>query len=338
MIWYAHGMRGARLVSLLLLLQARGRMTAAALADALEVSERTVYRDLAHLGGAGVPVVGERGEGGGYTLLDGYRTNLTGLTAAEAEALLLTGAAAPMADLGLGALLAATRLKLLAAVPPGMRPVATRAEERFHLDPGGWAHQAPLDRRHLRAVAGAVWRGRRLLLTYRRGDGRVVRRLLDPLGLVHKTGAWYLVAAHEGNVRVFRVDRIRAANERNEAARRPDGFDLAAFWVAWEADYAASLPTFEAQVRLGPIGRRYKGALGAVAPRAASEEEPEPDGEGWVRQTLTFDDRRSAVAALLALAPDVEVIEPVALREELAAAARRLVERNGTPPAPIGDG
>jgi predicted DNA-binding transcriptional regulator YafY len=320
-------MRGARLVSLLLLLQVRGRMTAAALARELGVSERTIYRDLAHLGGAGVPVFGERGEGGGYGLLDGYRTNLTGLTADEAEALLLTGAVGPMAELGLGALLAAARLKLLAAVPPGLRPAATRAEERFHLDPAGWAHQAPLDRRHLRAVAGALWRDHRLWLTYARGDGRVVRRLLDPLGLVHKTGAWYLVAAHEGAIRVYRVDRMRTAAEVDDAVRRPEAFDLGAFWEAWEAAYAASLPTFAARVRLGPIGRRYKDALGAIAPRAATEEEA--DGDGWVRQTLTFDDRRVAVAALLALAPDVEVIEPVDLREELAATARGLIERNG---------
>jgi len=319
-------MRSARLVSLLLLLQARGRLTAAELAAELEVSERTIYRDLAALGAAGVPVVGERGEGGGYRLLGGYRTNLTGLTADEAETLLLGGAAGPLAELGLGSLLAATRLKLLAAVPPALRPLAVRAEDRFHLDPGGWAHGAVRERPHLRTAADAVWRDRRLRVRYERGDGRRVRRLLDPLGLVHKTGTWYLVAAHQGEPRVYRVDRLRAAAIVDAAAERPPGFALADFWAAWEAAFAAELPTFVARVRLGPVGQRYRDSLGSVSPRAATEDGI--DADGWVRQTLVFDHRRVACAALLALAPDVEVLDPPALREELAALARQLAARN----------
>lgn len=322
-------MRSSRLVSLLLLLQARGRLTAAQLADALEVSERTIYRDLADLGAAGVPVVGERGEGGGYHLIEGYRTNLTGLTAEEAEALLLGGAAGPLADLGLGlgSMLAATRLKLLAAVPSGLRPLATRAEGRFHMDPAGWAHQAARDPTLLRIVAGAVWRDRRLRIAYARGDDTVVERRLDPLGLVHKTGRWYLVAAHAGAPRVYRVDRLRGAAALDAPTVRPDGFDLHGFWSAWEADYAAGLPTFAARVRLGPLARRYRDRLGAAAPRAATEEAV--DDDGWSRQTLVFDDRRVACAALLALAPEVEVLDPPELREDLVGLARRLIERNG---------
>ena len=204
-------MRASRLVSILLLLQARGRLTAAELAEELEVSERTMYRDLFELGAAGVPVYGERGKGGGYRLLDGYRTNLTGLTAEEAGALLMSGAPGPAAELGLGSLLAATRLKLLAAVPEALRETATRAEERFYLDPGGWAHDRARDDRHLRTVARAVWDDRRLEIGYRRPDGQAARRMLDPLGLVHKTGVWYLVAIHDRVTRVYRVDRILAA-------------------------------------------------------------------------------------------------------------------------------
>jgi predicted DNA-binding transcriptional regulator YafY len=181
--------RASRLVSLLLLLQARGRVTAAELAEAHEVSVRTVYRDMADLGAAGVPIYAERGMGGGFRLLDGYRTNLTGLTADEAGTLFLAGATGPAAELGLGALLATTRLKLLAAVPPRLRDVATRAEQRFHLDPGRWAHQFPADQAHLQTVARAAWEDRRLRVTYERGDGGVADREIDPLGLVHKTGA-----------------------------------------------------------------------------------------------------------------------------------------------------
>jgi predicted DNA-binding transcriptional regulator YafY len=135
--------RAARLVSILLHLQSHGRLTAAELAGELEVSERTIYRDLFELGAAGVPIYGERGKGGGYRLLDGYRTNLTGLTAEEAGALLISGAPGPAAELGLGSLLAATRLKLLAAVPPALRETATRAEGRFYLDPGAGSTIVP---------------------------------------------------------------------------------------------------------------------------------------------------------------------------------------------------
>ena len=210
--------RASRLVSILLHLQSRGRLTAAELAGELEVSERTIYRDLFELGAAGVPIYGERGKGGGYQLLDGFRTNLTGLTAEEAGALLIAGAPGPAAELGLGSLLAATRLKLLAAVPPALRETATRAEGRFYLDPGGWEHDRPRDDRHLKTVARAVWNDRRLEIGYRRPDGQVVRRTLDPLGLVHKTGVWYLVAIHDGDTRVFRVDRILADRETETAS------------------------------------------------------------------------------------------------------------------------
>jgi predicted DNA-binding transcriptional regulator YafY len=324
--------RAGRLVSILLLLQARGRMTAAALADELEVSVRTVYRDLVDLGAAGVPVYGERGDGGGYRLVDGYRTNLTGLTAEEAETLLLAGAAGPLAELGLGTLLATTRMKLLAAVPPALRPVATRAEQRFHLDPAGWAHAPANDPRHLRTVAGAVWRDHRLSLRYRRGDGRSVRRLVDPLGLVHKTGTWYLVAAAGNRPRVYRVDRVQGAGEVDEPVHRPDGFDLASFWQKWEEAYAAGLPTFTVRVRLGPVGQRHQGSMGPLSPRSATD--PVPDGHGWATQTLTFDDRRVALAALQALAPDVEVLDPLDLRGDLVANARALADRNPPPTRP----
>jgi predicted DNA-binding transcriptional regulator YafY len=318
-------MRASRLVSLLLLLQARGRLTACELAEALEVSERTIYRDLFELGAAGVPVYGERGKGGGYRLLDGYRTNLTGLTAEEAGALLMSGAPGPAAELGLGSLLAATRLKLLAAVPTALRETATRAEGRFYLDPGGWAHDRARDDRHLKTVARAVWNDGRLEIGYRRPDGQAARRTLDPLGLVHKTGVWYLVAIHDGATRVYRVDRILAAQETETASRRPEDFDLTTFWRNWEVEYAASLPVFSTRVRLGPLAQRHRDDLGALSPRAVAEDPP--DSRGWVEQTLHFDDRRVAVAALLALAPEVDVITPHDLRHDLVDVARQTIER-----------
>jgi predicted DNA-binding transcriptional regulator YafY len=317
--------RASRLVSILLHLQSRGRLTAAELAGELEVSERTIYRDLFELGAAGVPIYGERGKGGGYRLLDGYRTNLTGLTAEEAGALLIAGAPGPAAELGLGSLLAATRLKLLAAVPPALRETATRAEGRFYLDPGGWEHDRPRNDRHLQTVARAVWNDRRLEISYRRHDGKAARRMLDPLGLVHKTGVWYLVAIHDGGTRVYRVDRILAAQETEAASRRPDDFDLARFWESWEIDYAASLPVFSTRVRLGPLAQRHRDDLGGLSPRSVAEDPP--DNDGWVEQTLLFDDRRVAIAALLALAPEVEIIAPDDLRHDLVTIAQATIER-----------
>jgi predicted DNA-binding transcriptional regulator YafY len=318
-------MRASRLVSVLLLLQARGQMTAEALADELEVSPRTIYRDLDDLSAAGVPVYGERGKGGGYRLLDGYRTNLTGLTAEEAGALLLSGAPGPAAELGLGALLATTRLKLLAAVPPGLREAATRAEQRFHLDPRGWAHDRARDDRFLQPIARAVWNDRQLQISYRRPDSRVVRRLIDPVGLVHKTGIWYLVAWHDGSARVYRVDRVQSAQESGEPAQRPPDFDLVRFWERWEADYAATLPAFATRVRLGPLAQRHRDNLGPLSPRAITEHGIAADG--WMEQTLLFDTRRTAVSTLLALAPEVEIVEPAELRDDLVAIASEMIER-----------
>lgn len=317
----------------MLLLQTRGSATAEELAAELEVSVRTIYRDLTDLGAAGVPVYGERGQGGGYRLVGGYRTSLTGLTTDETSALLLSGAAAPVVgELGIGSLLAATRLKLLAAVPPGMRGVATRAEQRFHLDPAAWRHARTRATDHLQTVARAVWEDRVLRLRYRRGDGTIVRRTVHSLGLVHKTGTWYLIGAHRNAARVYRIDRIQQVSALNEAAHRPPDFDLAGFWSDWQQDYADTLPTFVAKVRLGPTAQRYRESLGALAPREVLDEITESDG--WTSQRLTFDTSEVARAALLALAPDIEVLAPATLREDVAGVARRVADRHEPAVAP----
>lgn len=313
-------------MSLLLLIQARGQMTARDLADELEVSLRTVYRDVLDLGAAGVPIYGEKGWGGGIRLLDGYRTNLTGLTEDEAGTLLLAGAPGAAAQLGLGSLLAATRLKLLAAVPSSLRVAAVRAEQRFHLDPTGWVHAAPRDDRHLQTIASAVWDDRQLRIGYGRSPARTVSRLVSPLGLVHKTGTWYLVAICDGQTRTYRVDRVRHTIPTDEPVERPSGFDLASAWAALEADYAASLPTFVAEVWMGPIADRYRDSLGGLSPRAVVE--LGRDSHDRLRARMTFDDRRVAVAALLALSPDVEVVGPAELRAELRDVAERAIQRN----------
>src|ERR671918_1006935 len=174
-------MRASRLVTLLLLLQNRGRLTAAELARELEVSERTIHRDVDALSEAGVPIYAERGPLGGVQLVDGYRTRLTGMTAEEAEALFLSGLPGPAAELGLGTVMTAARLKVLAALPPELRSRASRLVERFHLDASGWFsvdEEAP----HLPLLAAAVWQGRVVEISYVR-DGSAVERRLEPLGV-----------------------------------------------------------------------------------------------------------------------------------------------------------
>src|SRR5437762_9203588 len=233
-------------------------MTAAQLAEELEVSVRTVYRDVEALGAAGVPLYGDAGPAGGYRLLDGYRTRLTGLTADEAESLFLAGALGPAAELGLGAVLAAAQLKLLAALPPELRSRAGRIPERFHLDAPGWfrdADQPPF----LPAIADAVWNQQRIRVRYDRweahaGGARLgeVDRTLEPLGLVLKSGVWYLVARASGQTRTYRVSRVLALETSDEHFERPEGFDLADAWRGWAEQFQRRLLRGEAVVRLSP--------------------------------------------------------------------------------------
>ncbi|HLY93980.1 MAG TPA: WYL domain-containing protein, partial [Gaiellaceae bacterium] len=242
-------MRAARLVQLLLLLQTRGQLTAADIAERLEVSVRTVHRDVGSLAAAGVPVETVRGPAGGYRLPGGYRTRLTGLTADEADALFAAGTPGPAAELGLGHELAAARLKLLAALPAELQERAERSQRLFHLDTRGWFRTE--DRvPHLPELSAAVWRGCRVRMRYREGP-KTVGRTVDPLGLVLKGGAWYLVAHRSAGMRVYRVSRVASVRALEEEFERPSGFDLGAFWEEWSRSFEDSLPRVEVTVRAG---------------------------------------------------------------------------------------
>ncbi|MFI7401928.1 helix-turn-helix transcriptional regulator [Streptomyces sp. NPDC049541] len=308
-------MKSSRLVSILLLLQTRGRMTAAQLAEELEVSVRTVYRDVEALGAAGVPLYGDAGHTGGYRLLDGYRTRLTGLTADEAEALFLAGAPGPAAELGLGSVLAAAQLKVRAALPPELRAHADRISGRFHLDAPGWyadAEEAP----YLPAVADAVWNCRVLNVLYRRwAEPTEVRRRLEPYGLVLKAGRWYVVAGP--GPRTFRVDQILQLADCDENFTRPDDFDLAAYWRAYQRDFHDRLYRGEALVRLAP---------GVRLPRAAVSR---TDDDGWTLATVPIESVEHAHGEFLRLGTDIEVLQPPELRARIARTAAQLAERYG---------
>jgi predicted DNA-binding transcriptional regulator YafY len=330
-------MRASRLVSLLLLLQTRGRMTASELAGELEVSVRTVHRDVEALSEAGVPIFAERGPLGGIRLVDGYRTRLTGMTSEEAQALFLSGLPGPAAELGLGTVVAAARLKVLAALPPELRARASRLVERFHLDASGWfqvAEAVP----HLATLSDAVWDARRVEIEYERSD-RTVTRILEPMGLVIKGGVWYLVARSEDQIRTYRVSRVVAASRLEERFERPGEFDLAAYWTESSAAYERDAPRLEVVVRVRPdrLGR-LNDIIGERA-AAAAERLDETDDEGWLRLRLRIDWPLEVPARLLTLGSDLEVLEPAELRSRVVTVARRVLERypdvvaDGQPPA-----
>lgn len=311
-------MKSSRLLSILLLLQTRGRMTAAELAAELEVSPRTVYRDVESLHTAGVPLYGDAGHRGGYQLLAGYRTRLTGLNAGEAEALFLSGAPGPAAELGLGPALATAQLKLRAALPPELREQAERMRTRFHLDAPGW-YAADAEVPYLPQVADAVWRGRVLDVRYRRWkEPTDVDRRLEPYGLVLKAGRWYAVAGP--GPRTYRVDQILRLTVGDGRFEVPADFDLADHWRRHQADFHARLHRGEALVRLSP--RAAARLTGAVARALEATGSAEPDG--WTRATLPTESLDHAHAFFLSLGAEAEVLAPPELRDRLAATARAL--------------
>lgn len=317
-------MRASRLISLLLLLQSRETMTAAELARELEVSERTVYRDVLALSAAGIPVYADRGRAGGYRLLGGYRTRLTGLTRPEAEALFLAGLRGPAGDMGLADAVAAAELKVLAALPPPLRDASARTGQRFHLDVPGWFRTADPPPR-LAELAGAVWRDRVVDLRYRRGEGEVTRTV-QPYGLVLANGIWYLVGRVDGTHRTYRVDRVVDVTVRADTFDRDEGFDLGGHWREQTEGFLRHLLAERITVRLTPAGLRALRRLAhnPVAYAEAVDGAGESDGQGRVVTRLPVESVEVAYELLLTLGPEVEVLEPPELRARLAAAADRL--------------
>ncbi|MFG2972582.1 helix-turn-helix transcriptional regulator [Streptomyces sp. NPDC048331] len=318
-------MRADRLLSLLLLLQNRGRMTAPELAAELEVSVRTIHRDIDALGASGVPVLADRGPAGGYRLADGYRTRLTGLTDAQAGSLFLAGAPGPAQELGLGADLAAAQLKLQAALPAALAERARRIQDRFHLDAPAWFREADFVP-HLAQIAQAVWDQHVLRTHYRRWRGEV-RRDLCPLGLVLKGGIWYLVADVDGAVRTYRVSRFLTVDTTTQRFERPPGFELAAYWQESTTRLDAALHQQTAELRLSPRGQLLLPMqFGAAGTRALAEADP-ADADGWVRLRIAVESQAVAVGDLLRLGTEAEVLGPPELRRALAETVTTLAGR-----------
>jgi predicted DNA-binding transcriptional regulator YafY len=306
-------MRADRLLSILLLLQVHRSITARELAQRLEVSERTIHRDMEALGAAGIPVVAERGIGGGWALLEEYRTNLTGLNEAEIQALFLSRPSQLLSDLGLHQASEAALIKLLAALPVIARRGADYARQRIYIDAAGW-HSTGENIACLPILQEAVWQERQLDLTYRRGDDVLVERLVDPLGLVAKGSAWYLVAAVEGEVRTYRVARVQDARIKEQASTRPQRFDLAAYWAQSSAHFVAHLPRFLVVVRIAPEVLPMIYWAGRYAQIKQIED---ASGDGWITVHLQFESEDSACGYLLSYGIQVEIVEPQSLRERV---------------------
>ncbi len=328
-------MRADRLVSLALLLQARGRMSARALAAELEVSVRTVYRDLVSLNAAGVPVVAEPGRGGGCRLVEGYRFPLRGLSASEAEALLVLGVPAAVAELGLADALAAAHRKISVTAGPRQGDLAGPAAGSglVHLDMPRWFHTGE-DVPQLRTLAGALRQGRRVLLGYKRGGGGTrTSRAVDPFGLVNKAGIWYLVASAAGRgaadreAAVFRVARVTSARVLSEPSRRPRDFDLAAFWDGWSASFVTSRPAVQVRVRASPSALAAFGEVFGDAIQAALDAAPPPDGQGYRVVTLSFEHETAAAYRLAGFGGRLEVLSPAAVRTRLVEIAGQILDR-----------
>lgn len=314
-------MRASRLLSILILLQLRKRVSAADLAAEFEVSERTIYRDVDELSAAGVPIFAERGRNGGFALHDGYRTRLTGFTAPEAEALLLATVGDAARDLGMGAHAVAAQLKLLASLPNAQSESAHRTATRFHLDPIAWYGRAE-HHAFLPALANAIWTDRQVCFTYQSWSKRGVRRV-DPIGLVMKAGIWYLVGRVGAQHRVFRVSGITDFIAQETGFDRAD-FDLARFWRRWVAAFETRLLSDTAHIKITPLGLQRLREISAAAAEAIDATGGKPGTDGWIPARIPIEKSPFAIRQLLFLGAEIQVLKPAHLRAAMAQEAKAI--------------
>ena len=316
-------MRADRLLSIVLLLQAHHQMTSRDLAARLEVSERTIHRDMEALSGAGIPVVATRGLGCGWSLLGEYRTTLTGLTETEIQSLFVTKPAKLLADLHLEKAADGAQLKLLASLPSAFRKGAERTRQRIHVDVSGWSRReeaVPF----LPVLQEALWLERKLHIKYERGENcETIDRLLSPLGLVAKGSVWYLVASIAESVRSYRVSRIAHAEILDEPAPVPSDFNLADYWEHSASTFKASVPNYLATFWVSPaawLRLRFAGRFARV------NETDETDARGWKKVQVGFDVAEMACEYAVSFGPNLEVIEPADLRDKVVAMAEATLE------------
>ncbi|SMF68344.1 helix-turn-helix transcriptional regulator [Paenibacillus barengoltzii] len=318
-------MRADRLLNLLLLLQNRGKMSSRQLAELLEVSERTIVRDIEALSAAGIPVYAERGSRGGWVLADSYRTNLTGMRPEEIVSLLLANHNELLKDLGIQGDFQAAYQKLLAVAPAPIRQDAELIRERLHIDGAGW-HASEEAFPWLSAVQEAVWAQRKLRIRYRKEEG-ITERIIHPLGLVAKRNVWYVAAEQEpdGELRTFRISRLEEASLLDETFMRPEGFDLAAYWEQSTARFKSELPRYVARVRTTEAGldRLRKERFIKVLQVENS------DNQGQILAEVDLQTLDWACGVILRIGRDAEVLEPQELRERVISEAQAILALYG---------
>ncbi|MBK8139113.1 MAG: YafY family transcriptional regulator [Chloroflexi bacterium] len=315
-------MRADRLVSLILLLQTRGKTTARTLAAELEVSTRTVLRDVDALSAAGVPVISEGGHGGGISLDEGYRTSLTGLKDAEARSLFLSNNTQILHDIGLGDAAESMLLKLTAALPAVHQPSVEQIRQRIYIDPLWWWHDStPLA--FWDDLQRAVYEDRRIRIVYENHSHDVSEREIEPYSLVAKSSTWYLIARRDSEFRTYRVSRLRNVTVLAERFHRDAAFDLPSYWQAHLGEFAAALSGYQFTLRVDPSRLPF---MRWLAPGRCEVIDAAQDARGWAEVAVNVENEELAKMLVFGLGTQAEVIEPAALRAAVLSAARAITE------------
>ncbi|GIN59945.1 helix-turn-helix transcriptional regulator [Lederbergia ruris] len=315
-------MRADRLLNIMILLQNRGKMTAKELATKLEVSERTILRDMDALSHAGIPIISDRGKDGGWRLLDNFRTHLSGLNTDDVKSLFLFPSEELLKDLGFNKQTLDTRQKLLASIPETFQEEAQVSWERIHIDSGTW-RQTKESVHALKTVQQAVWESKRLTIVYKQANGEQKERLVEPLGLVAKGNRWYLVASRNGELRNYRVSRIHTAKIEDETFRRPLDFNLADYWEQSKKEFIQNLPQYDVQVELHPAIIKRINFTGKFVQFIKTEN---PNGDKWIPAALRFNDKQEAIEFILGFANKIKVISPKDLPNEVVSSAISVIK------------
>ncbi len=324
-------MRADRLLSIVLLLQVHQRLTTHELARRLEVSERTIHRDMLALSFIGVPVIAMRGSKGGWQLLEHYQTNLTGLTLREVEALFVSSPSRLLQDLGLSSAAEVALLKLLAALPSGQRRSAEFVQQRIYIDIAGW-HDSEEAVPHLPILYAALWEERQIVFRYQRGQ-TTIERIASPLGLVARGSVWYLVAAVDDQIRTYRVARIKAVSILDAPAWRPAAFDLPTFWrTSWRAFQDSLPPPLVTTVRIDASALSRLQRAGRFIELTCSEA---AEASGYLTVQLSFSLAEEALGYLLSFGDALEILDPPELRSQVTDLACRVLMRYTAERAPL---
>jgi predicted DNA-binding transcriptional regulator YafY len=308
-------MRADRLISIILLLQNHGKMTTKALANELEVTERTIHRDMEALSVAGIPVLAERGKHGGWRLVDQYRTRLTGLKDSELKTLFLSPSFQLLSDLGITKDWKEARQKLLAALPNTLQSQADNLWNRIHIDIDPWK-QSSQETTALSLLQQAIWEERKICIAYEKANKESSERIVEPLGLVAKGRTWYLVAVSNQEIKNFRASRIKSVELLNETFIRPPHFQLAEYWTESKQSFVRNLPIFEVEVEASPsIMERlsFSGRFAQVVSKGS------PNENGWIPVKLTFDTEQEAASYIIGFGDQIKILSPTSLIESVKA-------------------